>query len=237
MARLAVIVALTVPLPSVAGATETLIGLTFDDPVTRDVVGQYTLRRSLQPVRFLGTVRATDWLLDRPHLAAALARHLHPPLEKYHIAMRDDGSFAVNDQGDLRGTLRLVARGANRRVYFCQGQFRSLAHILRLTGSMVFTLEYRDVREGADSAVEVTPQLYVRLDNILAHGVMKVIAPLVHGVIDRRVANLTVATQVVGERISRDPRGLYREMQTWSDIRSEDLEAYRLAFVVERFGQ
>jgi hypothetical protein len=51
------------------------------------------------------------------------------------------------------------------------------------------------------------------------------------------VANLTAATQVVGERISRDPRGLYREMQTWSDIRPDDLEAYRQAFVMERFGQ
>jgi hypothetical protein len=237
MSRLVIILALPVFLASVAGANETLIGLTIDDPITRDVVGRHTLSRNLQPVRFLGTVRTTDWLLDRPNLAAALARHLHPPLERYHIAMRNDGSFAVNDHGSLRGTVRLVARGAHRRVYFCQGQFRSMAHILRLTGSLVFTLQYRDVRDGADPAVEVTPQLYVRLDSILAHGVMKVIAPLVHGVIDRRVANLTVATQVVGERISRDPRGLYREMQTWLDIGSEDLDAYRQAFVLERFGQ
>jgi len=235
--RLVVILALTVSLASVAEATSTLRGLTIDDPITRDVVERYTLTRNLQPVRFLGTVRTTDWLLDRPHLAAALARHLHPPLEQYHIAMRDDGSFAINDLGSLRGNLRLVAREANRRIYFCQGQFRSLAHILPLTGNMVFVLEYRDFRQDADPTVEVTPRLYVRLDNILAHGVLKVVAPLLHGVIDRRVANLTAATQVVGERISRDPRGLYREMQTWSDIRPEDLEAYRRAFVVERFGQ
>jgi hypothetical protein len=237
MHRLVVTVALTVSLASVAEATSTLIGLTIDDPITRDVVERYTLTRNLQPVRFLGTVRTTDWLLDRPRLAAALARHLHPPLEQYHIAMREDGTFAVNDLGSLRGDFRLVARGANRRIYFCQGQFRSLAYILPITGSMVFTLEYRDFQREADPSVEVTPQLYVRLDNILAHGVLRVIAPLLHGVIDRRVANLTAATQVVGERISRDPRGLYREMQTWSDIRPEDLEAYRQTFVVERFGK
>jgi hypothetical protein len=200
-------------------------------------VERYTLARSLQPVRFLGTVRTTDWLLDRPQLAAALARRLYPPLEPYHIAMRDDGSFAVKDLGSLRGHLRLVARGANRRIYFCQGKFRSLAHILPLGGNMVFALEYRDFPQEAEPSVEVTPQLYVRLDNIFAHGVLRVIAPLIHGVIDQRVANLTAATQVVGQRISRDPRGLYREMQTWSDIRPEDLEAYRQAFVLERFGQ
>jgi hypothetical protein len=236
-ARLVALLALTVSLVSVAEATFDIIGLSVDDPIARDVVERYTLTRNLQPVRFQGTVRNTDWLLDRPHLAATLARHLHPPLERYQISMREDGSWAVNDLGSLRGSLRLVARGANRRIYFCQGQFRSLAHILHLTGNMVFTLDYRDVRGGADPAVEVTPQLYVRLDNILAHGVLKVIAPLVHGAIDRRVANLTAATQVVGERMSRDPRGLYREMQTWSDVRPDDLEAYRQEFVMERFGQ
>jgi hypothetical protein len=224
-------------LVSVAEASFLLIGLTVNDPITRDVVERYTLTRNLQPVRFLGTVRATEWLLDRPHLTAALARHLYPPLEQYHVAMRDDGSFAVNDQGTLRGSLRLVAQGANRRVYFCQGQFRSLAQILYLSGSMVFTLEYHNTRQGDDPAVEVTPHLYVRLDNVLAHGLLKIIAPLVHGAIDRRVANLAGATRAVGERIARDADGLYRDMRMWPDIRPDDLESYRKAFLVERLAQ
>ncbi len=235
--RLAVAFALTVSLVSLGEATSGLIGLALDDPATRDVVERSTLARNLQPVRFLGTVEITDWLLDRPQLTAALARHLHPPLEQYQIARRDDGSYAVNDLGSLRGSLRLVAREANRRIYLCQGQFRSLAHILPLTGNMVLALEYRDLPQEGLPSVEVTPQLYVRLDNLVARGVLRVVAPLLHGVIDRRVAKLTAATHAVGERIGRDPRGLYREMQTWSDIRPEDLEAYRRAFVVERFGR
>jgi hypothetical protein len=143
----------------------------------------------------------------------------------------------VNDFDALRGSFRLVAREGNRRVYFCQGQFRSLAHLLQLSGGMVFTLEYRDFRPGPDPTVEITPHLYVRLDNILAHGVAKVISPLLHGAIDRRVANLTAATQIVGERIIRHPESLYGEMQTWEDLAPEDLEAYRRAFVPERAGR
>jgi hypothetical protein len=228
------VVALLVSLASVAEAAFTLVGLAVDDPATRDVVEGYTVARSLAPVRFPGTIRTVDWLLDRPGLASTLARHLHPPLERYQVVTRDDGTFEVNDFGALRGNFRLVARGGNRRVYFCQGQFRSLAHLLRISGGMVFTLEYRESRQGADSAVEVSPHLYVRLDNILAHGVLKVIAPVLHGVIDRRVAHLTVATQIVGERIARNPESLFREMQTWPDVHPQDLELYRQAFVVER---
>jgi hypothetical protein len=217
-----------------AEAVFTVNGLTVSDPLTREVVERYTLARDLQTVRFSGTIRVTDWLLDRPDLAATLARHLYPPLERYHVAVRDDGSFDVNDLGALRGNFRLVAHQGTRRVYVCHGQFRSLAYLLSLSGNMVFALEYRESRHDAAPTVEVAPQLYLRLDNLLAHGTLKLISPLLHGVIDRRFANLTAATQIVGERVTLDPEGLYREMQTWSDIRPDQLEHFRRAFLAER---
>jgi hypothetical protein len=214
----------------------TLLGLAIQDPATRQVVEQFTLARQLPPVRFVGTLRTTDWLMDRPPFAATLARHLHPPLERYHIRDAGNGLYSVDDLGALRGNLRLVVRGAERRVYFSQGQFRSLAHLLRLTGNMVFTLEYRERWEGNESYVEVNPQLFVRLDNVLAHGVLKILAPLIHGVIDRRVANLTEAAQAVSHRLTRDPTGLYREMRRWPDVRPEELEEYRRAFRIAEEG-
>jgi hypothetical protein len=118
-------------------------------------------------------------------------------------------------------------------VYFCQGEFRSLAQILKLSGGLVFTLELREFSQGSDPYAEVTPQLYVRLDNIVAHGLLKVLSPLINGVIDRRIANLTTATQAIGERLVRDPAGLYREMRSWSDLKPEDLEEYRQTFLAD----
>jgi hypothetical protein len=95
---------------------------------------------------------------------------------------------------------------------------------------MVFTLQYHERWQEGESIVEVDPQLYVRIDSPVAHSVLKVLAPLLHGAIDRRVAGLTAATQAVSERLTKDPQGLYREMQTWPDTRPGDLDAYRLAF-------
>jgi hypothetical protein len=213
-----------------------LIGLTIEDAVARQVVEHFTIARQLQPVRFLGTLRTIEWLLDRPPLAAALARHLHPPLEGYHVTDTGDGMYTVDDQGALRGEFRLVARGLDRRVYLVEGQFRSLAHIMSLSGSMVFTLEYREQRQGNDPYVEITPQLFVRLNNVAAHAILKVLAPLIHGIIDRRVANLTAAAGAVGQRLAKDPDGLYREMRTWPDVRPEEVEAFRLAFTTGEEG-
>ena len=217
---------------SVQGAF-TVIGLTIDDSATRNVVEGRTLFRDLPPVRFLGTIKLADWLLDRPAFAATMARHLYPPVERYYVTRREDGTYEVNDLGALRGSFHLVAHEGNRRVYFCQGEFRSLAQILKLSGGLVFTLELQEFAQGSDPYAEVTPQLYVRLDNIVAHGLLKALSPLINGVIDRRVANLATATQTISERLVRDPAGLYREMRSWPDLKSEDLEEYRQTFLAD----
>ena len=222
---------------STVQAAVTLLDLAVEDSATKIVVEDPTIVRQLSPVRFPGNIRTVEWLLDRPALGAILARRLHPPLERYQISPRQDGSFDVDDSGSLRGIFRLVAGGAHRRVYFCQGEFRSLAQLLNVSGGLVFTLEYREARDPSGRAVQISPQLHVRLDNAFARGTVKIVAPLLHGVIDRRVANLTTATQIMGERVSRDPEGLLREMQTWPEVRPEDLEEFRQAFLVERIHQ
>jgi hypothetical protein len=222
---------LLLALAAAAGEPLRLAGLAVEDPATRSVVESPTLARALAPVRFASTLRTTEWLLDHPPLAAALARHLHPPLERYRLLPVGAGRYEVNDERALRGTLRLVAAAPARRVYVCEGQFRSLAHILTLNGAMVFTLEYRQVQDGSQPLMEVTPQLFLRLNNVLAHGLLKVLGPLLHGVIDRRVATLTAATLAVGERITRDAAGLYREMAAWPDLHPGDLETFRTAFL------
>ncbi len=222
---------------SVAGpvrAAFVLIGLPIDDTETQEVVEHSSLVRHLQPVRVLGTEGTTSWLLDRPPLAATLARHLHPPLERYHVTDAGKGVYNVDDGGALRGHLRPIARGPARGVYFCDGQFRSLAHILNLSGRMVFTLEYRELVEEGKPHVEVDPQLFVRLDNIVVHGILKVIGPLLDGIIDRRVANLTDAAKIVSRRLQEDPQGVYHEMKTWPEVSAQELEEFRLVFHISK---
>ena len=223
-------------LTSQARGVSTLNGLPINDSATLEVVEGYSLARQLKTVRFIGTVKNTDWMLDRPPFAATLARHLDSSLERYHITEQKDGTYAVDDMGSLRGSVRLVAHAAERRVYFVEGEFRSLAHILKLSGSMVFTLEYRERFDGNESYVEIEPQLFLRLDNVVAHGILKVLAPLLHGVIDRRAANLTQAAQIVSQRLTKDPQGLYREIRTWPDVRPEDLDEFRQAFHIAGYG-
>ncbi len=221
---------LLVLVPATAGAF-TLDGFDIRDPAIREVVEAPTIVHPLQPIHYSGTPAITEWLLDRPVLSAILVRHLYPPVERYHITDAGQGRYAVDDQGALRGQFWLVAHQDSRRVYFCRGTFRSLARLVALTGRLVFTLEYHQVAPDGGPAMEAVPTLYVQLDNAVAHGVMKTLSPLLHGIIERRVENLKIATQILGRRITLDPQGLYREMQSWSDLPPGQLEEYHRAFL------
>jgi hypothetical protein len=210
-----------------------LIGLAIDDEAARYVIKHHTLAHKIKTVKYIGAIKTTDLALDRPPLAAALARHLHPPLERYRISDSGGGNYTVEDLISVKGTIRLVARGPNARVYFIKGSFKSKTFKLKLSGNMVFTLEYKELQEGSESYVVVEPHIYIRFDNIVIHGITKAFNPLVHKIIDRRAATLASAAQVVSERLTKDPHRLYEDMKKWQDIGSEEIEEYRIAFLMD----
>ena len=220
---------LLAPLP--VGAV-TVGELHVEDPVAAATIDEPTLVRQLPPVLFVGTSRATEWLLDRSEITAVMARHLHPPLERYQVIPTAEGRFDVSDHGPFQGTLRLVTRKPDRRLYLCEAQFRPSGLFFQFSGRIAFYLEYRELpAQAGEPQMEIVPKLYARLENVFAHALFKLIGPLFADAIDRRTASLVAAIQVVSRRVILDPAGLYAEMRTWSDLRPEELEAYRLAFL------
>jgi hypothetical protein len=215
-----------------AAAATAALDPAIADPSARDVIERHTVARQLQPIRFLGTLTTMNWLMDRPALAATLARHLHPGLERYDVTDQGNGVYAVDDHGALRGNVRLVLHEAERRVYLAEGQFHSLAELLTFSGTMVFALTYREHVAAGQSYVEMEPQLYLRLHSAVMRGIGKLLSPLVNAIIDRRIAGLTEAARIVSERLTKDAAGLYDEMQAWLDLAPGDLADYRRAFVV-----
>jgi hypothetical protein len=95
------------------------------DPSAREVVQAATLVRPPLPITIRGSVETYAFLLDRPAFAAAVAKHLHPPLS-YRVVVKGRDIYEVDDGGLLRGELRLLAKAGNRRVYLGNGQARSL---------------------------------------------------------------------------------------------------------------
>lgn len=213
-----------------------LAGLAIDDQETREIVAQPTLRRRIPRIRFAGDRRTYEFLVSHPPLATQLARHLHPPLERYTVTQVGEGLYTIEDLGALRGEARLVRVTGSQRVYWFKGEFRSLANLLRFTGRMVLVLDSREVNEGGRTYVESDPDFYLRIDHLFFGFLAKLLAPLINFLLDRRVGMIAEATSKVFQQVVEDPEGLYREMATWKEMRLEDLEAYRQAFINKEAG-
>ena len=204
---------------------------TIDDPQTREILAQPTLRQQIPKVRFLGDRRTYEFLVSHPPLATQLARRLHPPLERYTITEVRPSVYTVEDRGALRGEARLINATNDQRVYRIEGEFRSLADFLRFTGRMVLVLDYRELQEEGQTYVESDPDFYLRIDHLFYGFMAKLLTPLVRYLIERRVNMIVEASTRLFEHVVKDPEGLYQKMATWKEVRPEDLEAYRQAFL------
>ena len=206
-------------------------GLTIDDPQTREIIAQPTLRRQIPRIRFSGDRRTYEFLVSHPPLATQLARRLHPPLERYTVTQVGEGVYTVEDRGALRGEARLIAATGDRRIYRFQGEFRSLANLLRFTSRMVLILRFREVREGSRTSMESDPEFYLRIDHLFFHFATKLLSPLITSLIDRRVNMIVEATSKLFDQVHTDPDGFYRQMSAWPEMQPTDLEAFRQAFL------
>ena len=206
-------------------------GLTIDDTQALEIIAQPTLHRQIPHIRFSGDRRIYEFLVMHPPLATQLARRLHPPLERYTVTQVGEGVYTVEDRGALRGEARLIAATGDQRIYRFQGEFRSLANLLRFTGRMILILRYREVREGSRTYMESDPDFYLRIDHSFFHVMAKLLSPLIHTILDRRVNMIVEATSKLFDQTWTDPKGLYQRMATWPEVQPTDLEAFRQAFL------
>jgi hypothetical protein len=206
-------------------------GLVIADAEIREIIAQPTLQRRISPIRFAGSRRTYEFLVTHPPLATQLARRLYPPLERYTVTQVGAGVYTIEDRGALRGDARLIAATGDERIYRFQGEFRSLAYILRFIGRMVLILRYREVREGSRTFMDSNPDFYLRIDHPFFHVMTKLLSPLITSMMDHRVKMIVEATRTLFDQVQTDPNGLYRQMSTWSEVQPADLEAFRQAFL------
>lgn len=210
------------PLASPAGVT---------DPAARQILAQPTLRHALPPLRLAGSRRAYEFLLDHPVLAVQLARRLHPPMQRYTVTPVAEGQYQVEALGALRGTAQLILTRPGQRAYRVEGEFHSLANLLRFSGRMVATLDYRERRDRHSVSMETDSVVYLRIDNWVLGIMTKLATPLVIRLIDRRVEMLAEGGRIVLARVTNDPGSLYREMTQWPEFKPDDLALFRQTFL------
>jgi hypothetical protein len=230
--------ALALPRPARAEEKEAeapvrLLEFAIEDAAVRRVIQGTTVSRAVEPTRFPGRAAHEEFLLDHLPLSAALGRRLSPSLEPYRVTERAPGVWGVEEGDSIRGQTRLVAAAAGRRVYITQGEFRSLAQLVRFEGAMVITLRFWEAEEAGQHFLRNEPHVYVRIENPFLRALAKLFSLIVQGIIERRVSRLAAAANAVSARLAQDPKGLYEEMGGWPEVSEKDREDYRHYFRLE----
>ncbi|MGH7429770.1 MAG: hypothetical protein ACREJ4_15645, partial [Candidatus Methylomirabilaceae bacterium] len=82
--------------------------------------------------------------------------------------------------------------------------------------------------------MESDPDFYLRIDHLFYGFMVRLLTPLINVLIDRRINMIAEATGKLFDEVINEPEVLYREMASWSEVRPQDLEAYRRALLLKR---
>lgn len=176
------------------------------------VVNDYTTTEILGPTRTTVSPQLYEQLLDRPVLLGALANRLG--LGAYQVVPRGPREFWVDDGEGTRGVFTLVYQDPTRRIYHVDG-FHEGRLFPRVMGKAVFFLSIRpaSVPDGG-AAMEAALVTYTRLNDPVLAGLVRLLRPLVSGVVTRTMTKGFSVANDLADVIAKEPERIAREVRT-----------------------
>jgi len=176
------------------------------------VVNDFTTTEILGPTRTTVSPQLYEQLLDRPVLLAALANRLG--LGAYRVVPRGPRGFWVDDGEGTRGVFTFEYRDPTRRIYHVDGSHEGRL-FPRVMGKAVLFLSIRpapvpDGRAGIEAAM-VT---YTRLNDPVLAGLVRLLRPLVSGVVTRTITKGFSVANHLADLITKEPERIAREVRT-----------------------
>ncbi len=186
------------------------VGLTF--PVERvdqkwacrlqPVIQDYTTANKIGPLRTPLPERLYASFLDRPPLAAALARRMGHA--SYQVVQRGADRYEVSDGEGLEGNIDLVYRDPTSRIYYLDGAY-ARAWLPRVTGKAVVLIRMSPAKDSkGNDAMDTTMVSYIRLNSRVLAGVASLLRPLIGSGVVRKFTRVVDAAN----RLSQDMKSI-----------------------------
>ena len=166
-----------------------------------------------------------DFLVDHPVLTSLLVRHLD--LAGYRITQAGPAAFHGDDWQGAEGLITLLYQDTTRRVYHIQGSHRGRL-FPEITGKAIVMLNYHATSQAdGREYVETRLTTYTRLDNPILATLVKILQPVLRGVVNEKLTNAFIVVHRLGELMALDPERVYRQVETEPDVGAADVEALR----------
>lgn len=189
----------------------------------KKVVDHATFHSKLNENRFNTTAEVLSFLLDRMVLTSAMMRHLE--LEKYVIAMGDDGTMTYDDKEGMTGTFEPVYATAAKRIFYGDGLF-DVGWFGKVHGESVLVMDYS--QEEPDVVCN-TVTVFIRVHGLLGP-LCKLASPILNGMVGKKSASLLDASVKLSELLAADPRKVYEDIKDCADITAEQFKIFRESF-------
>ncbi len=206
-------IALGSPVPLTGGGPTVtcLVAVIMANPSTAGTVG---------PVEAHMDASLYGFFLDRPETAARLASALE--LSPHQVTKVEADTYLFDDGAGARGTFRLLFQEGFRRLYVLQGIYQG-ALWPQIRGEAILYLTATPT--GAQPLVRqmnTTIQVYSRLEPSLVATLIRLINPLVEGMISRRVARGVLVLSQLGEALATDPARVAQAVAILSGLNTAD---------------
>jgi hypothetical protein len=181
-----------------------------------------------------------QYLLDHPWATALLVDGLG--MGNYTVTRQSPTQFWANDGDGTQGLFTLLHENPTTRIYHIAGEHqgqlfpsvrakavlfvRTIPVIMSVT-SPVTTPEPKDAKDGKDvrdgkDGVETQVVSYVRLDDPVLNGLVRILRPLIGDAVTRKITVGMNTTVQLGTVIGQDPQRVLQQVQTLQTIGAEE---------------
>jgi hypothetical protein len=183
----------------------------------------YTVRAVVGPARTPLPLALSNFLLDRPDLAAFVVNRRG--IAPYRIEMRGIRRSLADDGDGTVGVINLISRTDARRVYYGEGEHRS-RFFPAILASAVVVMDLRE-ETAPDGRLETvsTFEVRVRMRSRFVAGVVKTLRPFLKKTIVGKFSKAFFVADAVGRAMASDPAAVARDVEAYPPMFAEDRAA------------
>jgi len=185
------------------------------------VVNEHSTTGLVGPVQTPIAPDLFAYLLDRPPVLAALVERLN--LGKYKFFDKGNRQYWVDDGEGTQGLLTVVYRDESIRIYHLDGYHEgSIMPTVKAKAVVFLRLQPTSTHDG-HPAVQSNLVAYTKLKDSFLATVVRLLRPLVGGMVTRKLSRGFEVTGELGTLIAQDPGRVAKEAASLKGIGAEDL--------------
>lgn len=188
----------------------------------RWVIDGYSTVGKIGPMQIPIAKQVFQYLVDHPWTTASLVRGLG--LGNYTVTGQRPTKFLANDGDGTQGVFTLLHQDRTFRIYYVAGEHHGRVFPVVRAKAMVFLCVQPAVASEARQGVEISLAAYVRLDDPVLNGLVRLLHPFIGNALARKFTSGMNSMARLGTLMAQDPARILHQVKALPAIGTDDRE-------------